>query len=199
MCFAAGTMIATPTGDVLVEDLRIGDLITTADGSATAVLWIGLQTLNKTFMPPDRFTPVRVSAGALGDGAPVKDLVLTSNHALILDGLAINASALVNGQNVRFEPLDALPENVTYYHIETKDHQVIFADGAAAETYVDYAERQGFDNYDEYCALFGNDRLINEMPFPRISAQRLVPREIVSRIAQNMRMSDHEKGNRVTS
>ena len=44
--------------------------------------------------------PVRVSAGALGNGLPHTELVLTADHALIIDGLAINTGALVNGTTI---------------------------------------------------------------------------------------------------
>jgi hypothetical protein len=45
VCFLAGTLIATPTGEVPVECLNIGDLVLTADGRAVPVKWIGRQTI----------------------------------------------------------------------------------------------------------------------------------------------------------
>jgi hypothetical protein len=183
LCFAAGTLIATPDGECTVEDLKIGDLVTTADGRTVPVKWIGRQTVHKIFTPAERFTPVRFAAGALGNSLPHTDLVLTADHALILDGLAINASALVNGTTIAFEPVANLPERVTYYHIETEDHDVILANGAAAETYVDYIGRRAFDNFAEYTALYGDERDISEMLLPRVSAARLVPPAIRERLA----------------
>ncbi|WP_373502258.1 Hint domain-containing protein [Aestuariivirga sp.] len=85
-CFAAGTLIATPRGEQTVETLAIGDTILTADGRAVPVKWIGRQTLLKVFAG-ERARPVRIAAGALGGGLPHADLVLTSDHALIMDGL----------------------------------------------------------------------------------------------------------------
>lgn len=181
-CFAPGTLIATPAGENTVETLRIGDLIATADGRAVPVKWIGHQTVTKLFAG-ERARPVRVSAGALGDGLPHTDLVLTADHALILDGLAINAGALVNGTTVTLEPLAAVPDRVTYYHVETEDHDAILANGAAAETFVDYVTREAFDNYAEYVDLYGAERIITEMPLPRISTARLVPHALRKRIA----------------
>lgn len=182
VCFAAGTLIATPDGETKVETLKIGDLITCEDGRAVPVKWIGRQTLHKIFTPAERFVPVRVSAGALGNGQPHSDLVLTADHALILDGLAINASALVNGTTIAYEPIDSLPDRVTYYHIETENHDVILANGAPAETYVDYIARRAFDNHAEYLALYGEENPIREMPLPRVSAARLVPPTIRARL-----------------
>lgn len=182
-CFAPGTGIATPQGPRAVETLAIGDMISTADGRSVPVKWIGRQTLHKRFTPADRLAPVRVTAGALGDGRPHADLVLTADHALILDGLAINASALVNGTTITFDPVAGLPDRVTYYHVETADHEVILANGAPAESYVDYIARAAFDNHAEYLALYGTDRTITEMPLPRISAARMVPPALRARLA----------------
>lgn len=182
-CFASGTLIATPTGETAVEKLEIGDMVNTADGRTVPVKWVGRQTVHKVFTPAERFIPVRVSAGALGQGLPHSDLVLTAEHALVLEGLAINAGALVNGATITLEPIDSLPVRKTYFHIETQDHDVIMANGAAAETYVDYLQRQAFDNYAEYLELYGEERTIPEMSLPRISAARLVPSDLKNRLA----------------
>ena len=183
VCFAAGTLISTPDGERAVETLCIGDLVTTADGDVVPVKWLGLQTLHKVFTPLEKFVPVRVQAGALGQGLPHTDLVLTADHALILDGLAINASALVNGTTIAYVPCDALPEQVTYYHVETEAHEVILANGAPAETYIDYVGRSKFDNHAEYLDLYGEDRTIVEMTLPRVSAARMLPSRIRNRLS----------------
>ena len=183
LCFAAGTEIAGPERARAVEDLRIGDMILTADGRAVPVKWIGRQTLSKRFTPADRFAPVRLRAGALAEGVPHSDLVLTADHALILDGLAVTAGALVNGTTILREPCGALPERVTYYHVETDGHEVILANGAAAETFVDYLGRRAFDNFAEYLALYEEHAVIPEMDRPRIAAARLLPAAIRARLA----------------
>ncbi|KHQ49982.1 Hint domain-containing protein [Mameliella alba] len=183
LCFAAGTEIAGPEGARPVEDLRIGDMILTADGRAVPVKWIGRQTLHKRFTPAERFAPVRVRAGALGQGVPHSDLVLTADHALILDGLAVNAGALVNGTTITRDPLADLPERVTYYHVETEGHEIILANGATAETFVDYLGRRAFDNFAEYLALYGEDRTILEMNRPRVRSARHLPAALSARLA----------------
>lgn len=182
LCFAAGTMIATPQGDRAVETLRMGDMIATADGRSVPVKWIGRQTLHKRFAGV-RACPARVSAGAMGEGLPYRDLVLTADHALVLDGMAINAGALVNGVSITLDPPESLAERVTYYHVETEAHDVILANGVPAETFIDYVARSHFDNYAEYVALFGVPDPIAEMPMLRISAARLVPPSIRARLA----------------
>ncbi|MCT8162204.1 Hint domain-containing protein [Pseudoruegeria sp. SHC-113] len=184
VCFAEGTMIATPAGERVVETLEIGDRILTADGREIGVKWIGQQTVSKQFTPETRFRPVRIRAGALGDGVPNADLTVTPDHALMIDGFAINASALVNGTSIDWVPMGQLADRVTYFHIETDTHDVVLANNTPAETFVDYVTRGRFDNFAEYRALYGDEDAITEMSTPRISAARLVPRTILDRIGK---------------
>ena len=180
-CFAPGTGIATPTGEVAVERLSIGDPILTADGRSVPVRWIGRQTLSKLFAG-DRARPVLSRAGAVGQGLPHRDLTVTADHGMILDGFVINAGALVNGTTITRLPLSDLPARVTYYHVETAAHDVILAHGAAAETFVDYAGRAAFDNHAEYLALYGADRGMAEITLPRITCARQIPSALRDRL-----------------
>lgn len=182
VCFAAGTRIATPAGEMPVETLQIGDLVLTEEHGAQPVTWVGRQTVVRRFAGA-RARPVRIAAHALGDGAPHTDLVLTTDHALVVDGLLIDAGALVNGTTVTLEPLAQVPAKATYYHVETERHATLRANGAPAETYVDYIGRAAFDNYQDYVDLYGPDRTITEMDLPRIAAARLVPAHIRARLA----------------
>ena len=180
-CFGAGTAISTPFGSRAVESLRIGDPILSADGRTVPVKWLGTQTARKLFAGP-RIQPVRIRAGALGDGLPHSDLTVTADHGMILDGLVINASALVNDDSIDWVPMNELPDRVTYYHVETENHDVILANGAPTETFIDIPGRQAFDNYAEYLELYGAERIIPEMDRMRISSQRLVPDAIKARL-----------------
>jgi hypothetical protein len=179
-CFAVDTMIATPNGERLVQELSIGDTIMTAQGYSVAVKWIG-RTRHTTAISRN-VQPVRISAGAFGDTLPHHDLTVTADHGIILDDLVINASALVNGTTINLVPRAALPQHVTYFHIETETHDVIIANGVLAETFVDAADRVTFDNYDEYLSLYGIERIIPEMDRMRISSQRLLPETIKARL-----------------
>src|SRR6056297_171901 len=126
--------------------------------------------------------PVRIRAGALGRGCPHADLVVSANHGMIVDGFVIDAAALVNGGSIAFVPVEELPHTFTWHHVETEEHDVILANGAPAETFIDYLGRRAFDNHDEYLSLYGAERVIPEMPRPRISARRLVPAAIRARL-----------------
>ena len=73
-CFAAGTLIRTPAGDVPVETLEIGDLVVTASGELRPVKWIGHRDLDFRRHPDPRPAfPVRIAADAFGPNRPSQD------------------------------------------------------------------------------------------------------------------------------
>ncbi|MBW4980987.1 Hint domain-containing protein [Mameliella sp. CS4] len=179
-CFAAGTRIATATGDVAVETLTAGQEILRADGGTSRVRWVGHQAVR----PADGHLVV-IRAGALGEGLPLRDLVVTGDHGMVLDGHVVNASVLINGRGITWADPAQMPQTVTVYHVETETHEALLAEGAPAETYVDYAARGAFANYQEYLELNGADRLIREMALPRISSRRFLPDSIRARLDDN--------------
>ena len=90
--------------------------------------------------------------------------------------MPVNAGAPAeDGNPIRFAPLEKMPARFNYWHVELEEHECIVANGVPAESIIDYVGRSGFDNYGEYLDLVGADRLIPEMPLPRISARRLLP------------------------
>jgi len=185
-CFAAGTFIATPDGERRVEDLTVGDLVSTEDGRAVPVLWVGRRVLRSRIgRSADLDALVRIDAGALADGMPHSDLKVTGDHGMVLDGLLVNAAALINNRTIDWVPAErAAP--VTVYHVETEAHDVILANGAATETFIDYAGRQSFDNHDEYISLCGVERIFPEMTRPRITSARMLPEGLRARLAGGM-------------
>ena len=171
-CFYAGTRIRTPSGDVPVEALRPGDEVALAEGGRAPVRWIGRQTVPLRFADPLTAHPIRIHAGALGEALPDRDMLLSPSHAVLLDGVLVQAGALVNGTSVIREPAAALPETFAYYHVELERHALLLAEGVAAESFVDHVERVVFDNWAEHEAMFGDAPPIAEMPWPRIKAPR---------------------------
>lgn len=181
-CFLTGTQIATPTGPRPIETLQPGDLVLTAGGAATAVVWVWQQAITNIFGVGEARMPIRVSAHALGPGCPARDLTVTADHALLVDGMLINAGALVNGATIRPVPLHQMPPRFSYWHIEATDHVVLLAEDCPAESFVDYTDRSGFDNHAAYLDRYGADRLIPEMPLVRISTPRLLPPALRTRL-----------------
>jgi Hint domain len=84
-CFASGTGIATPFGMRGIGCLKAGDLVMTLDGGPRAILWIGHRSIDLALPGGDK-RPFRVPAGASGPGVPSRDLVLSPQHRLLVDG-----------------------------------------------------------------------------------------------------------------
>ncbi len=180
ICFAPGTLIRTSTGDVAVEELAIGDLVRTADGRDVPVMFIGRQVVHTRFASAARANPIRIRAGALAENVPARDLFVSPNHAIAVDGTLCNAHALVNGTTIA--PAPAPAEVFTYYSIELPVHEVILAEGATVESFCDNVPRARFCNAAEFEALYPAGRDVGELTLPRAASARQVPAAIRTRI-----------------
>ena len=181
-CFMTGTLIRTPYGDVAVEELRRGDPIMTTEGKVAPVCWVGRQTVCTQFGDPLRVMPIRIKAGALSDNVPSRDLLLSSDHAILFDNALIQAGALVNGTSIVRET--NVPKIFTYFHVEVDDHSLILADNTPAETFIDNVDRMSFDNWAEHQALYPAGKSITELPYPRAKAHRQIPRATRMKLAE---------------
>jgi hypothetical protein len=134
-CFTAGTAIATPSGERLIETLVPGDLVLTADHGAQAVRWIG----NRRVAGQGRFAPVLIREGALGNS---RDLRVSPQHRMLLSGwraeLLFGASEvlaaachLINDASIRRAPC----AQVRYFHLMFDQHEIITAEGCASESF----------------------------------------------------------------
>jgi len=142
VCFCRGTLIATDRGEVAVEELAVGDKVKTLSGAVKPVVWIGIgrDLVTRT----NRLArPVIVRRGALGDNVPRRDLYVTHGHALYFDGVLIPVENLVNHRSIVWDEAAGVVE---FYHIELEDHDVVFAEGAPAETYYEASNRALFHN-----------------------------------------------------
>ena len=165
-CYVAGTRIATQSGETAVEKLRAGDLVATRSGAAKPVKWIGRRRYTAAQIAAHaQLRPVLIRRDALAVGMPCRDLRVSAMHALFIDEVFIPAAALINGVSV-LRSAEVAP--VDYIHVELEDHDVIFAEGAAAETFVDDNSRVLFDNADEYYDRFGAERARAGFSAPRI-------------------------------
>jgi hypothetical protein len=143
VCFCAGTQIATPGGEVSVEQLRIGDRVLTAHHGARPVTWIGQGKVLATRGRRSAATPVIVRKGALADNVPNRDLRVTKAHALYIDDVLIPVEFLVNHRTILW---DDRAQEVAIYHVELDSHDVLIANGAPAESYRDDGNRWLFHN-----------------------------------------------------
>ena len=156
ICFVRGTQIETLDSETAIEDLGIGDLVTTLSGEAKPVKWVGRMRFERQGDRPWHagVLPVLVKQGALDGVLPSRDLYVSDAHCFLINGLLIPAIHLVNGHSIRkCASYDA--DVIEYFHIELESHDVIFANGAPAETLQGNANRMNFDNFDEYVQLYG--------------------------------------------
>ncbi|WP_425332542.1 Hint domain-containing protein [Candidatus Rhodoblastus alkanivorans] len=117
--------------------------------------WLGKQTVSPAFADPIRGLSIRVKAGALGETTPSRDLLLSHERALLIDGVLNNAGALGNGTSIGRDV--NLPRAFVHYHTEIDDHSLIFAENAPAETFIDNIDRKGTSGF-----AFGNPQDIVE-------------------------------------
>jgi glycosyltransferase involved in cell wall biosynthesis len=153
-CYCRGTLILTPTGEVPVESLAIGDEVVTASGVAKPVKWIGQRSYMGWLAAGNpKAMPVHFKPGSLADRVPRRDLWVSPEHAMYIDGALVPAELLANGDSiVKTKGL----EEIHYFHVELDTHDVIVAEGALAETFVDDDSRGMFHNAAEFHRLYPN-------------------------------------------
>ena len=142
-CFAAGTRIATASGETAVEHLRPGKMVRTQSGRLAPIRWIGHRRIDCRRHPkPDSVRPIAIAPGAFGPGRPARPLLLSPDHAVFVDDRLVPIRHLVNGATIT--PCSAA--RVTYYHVELDQHDIMLAAGLPVESYLDTGNRHAFAN-----------------------------------------------------
>ncbi|WP_108502440.1 Hint domain-containing protein [Paracoccus indicus] len=143
VCFARGSLIDTPSGQVAIEDLQAGDPVRTMDRGFQALRWIGSRKLDAIDLQQHpKLRPVRIRAGALGQGLPVADLVVSPQHRILVRSsiaermfgtqevlIPANKLLILDGIDV-----DEDATSVEYFHMLFDQHEIVFANGSAAES-----------------------------------------------------------------
>ncbi|MEM0945839.1 MAG: Hint domain-containing protein [Pseudomonadota bacterium] len=144
ICFTPGTRIAVPSGERRIEDLCVGSLVLTRDRGPQPVRWIGRTDVSPADVAAkDSFLPVRIEMGALGGGLPDRDLVVSQQHRVLIRGwkaelLFGEREVLAAAKHLVGRPgiaLDFAPGGVTYLHMMFDAHEIIWANGAQAESF----------------------------------------------------------------
>jgi hypothetical protein len=160
-CFLKGTTIRTADGDRKIEDLAAGDLLPTVFRGTQPIQWIGCYRFKKS--NPEKawvkqVRPIRIAQSALAPGMPHTDLYLTQTHAVLIDGVLVEAGNLTTGSTISRYDADEL-DQLEFFHVKLECHDVIYAEGAPCETlsmvdenaanFADYLRRFGAANRDQ--------------------------------------------------
>lgn len=141
ICFAQGTLIATPSGSRRIESLRPGDRIGTLDNGLQIVRWTSHRSQHLARAhPQDR--PVRIAQGAFGPGLPNVDLTLSAQHRILLGGRGVlpklfdqeclaPAKALAGLSGVKQR---GGGDWITWHHFACTSHEITEANGLLCET-----------------------------------------------------------------
>lgn len=140
-CFTHGTLIDTPDGPRLIEDLAPGDLVTTLDNGSQPLRWIGTRAVSAAEMQArPELQPIRFETGAHGNQRP---LLVSPQHRMLLgdwraevyfgeDQVLVAAKSMENDTTIRA----VIPEaGVVYCHLLFDRHEVILAEGALSESF----------------------------------------------------------------
>jgi len=165
-CFRSGTRILTDHGNLPVETLRIGDRVVTVHAGLQPIKWIGTRTYTAPFCNHDKILPIRIAANAIAENIPSRDLAVSPGHAIHLDGVLIHAVQLLNG--VTITQLPSLPE-ITYFHIELENHEIILADNCPSETYRGECFRRQFQNAENFSALYPGSQAPENFSAPLVT------------------------------
>ncbi len=157
VCFTCGTAIRTPGGDVLIDDLRIDDLVTTLDNGPQRIRWIGKRRLGGAMLQANpNMRPILIRGGVLG---AERDLLVSPQHGMLVD----QGTQLVRAKHLAETTPGVRIANgkkqVTYVHLMFDTHQIIFAENAPSESFYPgpMALKMMNDNArDEVFALFPN-------------------------------------------
>ena len=151
VCFTPGTLIATPKGEIPVEQLEVGDRVITRDNGVQRIAWVGRKALNGPVLRRQPvLNPVLIRKGALGMGLPERDMMVSPNHRMLAasDQAALyfeEREVLVAAKDLcHFDGVDQVDVSaVEYVHIMFERHEVILGDGAWTESFQpgDYSMR----------------------------------------------------------
>ena len=164
-CYTKGTLIATKQGERLIEDLVPGDMLLTVSGEYAPLKWVGHRKVNCTRLTdPTNAWPILMKQGSFGNGLPKRDLYLSPLHSVYVDTIFIPAVDLINDLSITQEQV----AEVTYYHLELPAHNVIYAEGLPAESYLADHNRNFFistaaDSTVDFAAEFSEEKTSEEI------------------------------------
>lgn len=142
VCFTRGCAIETPNGPVHIEMLKVGDMVSTLPGDRT-VAWVGSRKIPAIGLAKnEKLYPVRISAGALGEDLPRRDMLVSRQHRMMISSKIAErmfgqTNVLVAAIRLTDLPgifVDTSVHEVEYFHLLFEGHEVVFAEGAPSES-----------------------------------------------------------------
>ncbi|MEZ5715160.1 MAG: Hint domain-containing protein [Paracoccaceae bacterium] len=142
-CFTPGTAIATPKGERLVEELKVGDKIITRDNGIQEIRWIGSRTLTGFDLArAPQLRPILIQKGSLGDNLPEHDILVSPQHRMLMTGDKAQLYFEEREVLAAAKHLTDLPGvdevgtlGVTYVHFMFDQHEVVLSNGAWTESF----------------------------------------------------------------
>lgn len=144
-CFTLGTRIRTPVGDVRIQQLQVGDMVCSYSDDHLVLKAVLQTSFNKNAMQRQRnLMPIRIVAGALGNGLPSRDLLVSQQHRILVNGAFVHRiiskkEGLVAAKKLTHLPgiyVDESLEAVTYFHLVFDNHEIIYAEDTASESFL---------------------------------------------------------------
>lgn len=143
VCFTRDTMIETPEGPVAIQSLKAGDMVRTMDRGFQPLRWIGNRKLDAIDLRQHpRLLPIRIRAGALGQGLPAQDLLVSPQHRMLVRSaiaqrmfgaaevlIPANKLLILDGVDIAEDAA-----KVEYFHMLFDRHEIVFANGSASES-----------------------------------------------------------------
>jgi hypothetical protein len=166
ICYVAGTLILTATGERRIESLVPGDLVLALDGDELTphpVKWLGRRRIDLAAHPRrEMAAPIRIRRGSIANNMPHSDLLVSPDHAIFIDGKLICARQLINRTTIWQE---SHLTSVEYFHVELDTHCIVLAQGLTSESYLNtVGTRSFFTNADGPVTL--HPELTNAMDYP---------------------------------
>lgn len=139
VCFAPGTVIKTPFGDKKVETLKQGDLVATADHGFQEIRWMHA---DEQAIDGEDSYPILIQSCALGANLPDKDLIVSSQHRILVGEAGQLDHIFKEPALVPAKGLTRIPgirkmrgkKRIKWWHFALDRHEVIEANGARAES-----------------------------------------------------------------
>ena len=142
-CFTPGTAIATPRGELLVEDITVGTRVLTRDNGIQHISWVGHKNVTGQDMEiTQAIRPITIKKGALGGGLPERDMQVSPFHRMLVvsemaqmyfeqNEVLVYAKDLIKLQGVGVAP----EQDIKYIHFMCEHHEIVLSNGSWTETF----------------------------------------------------------------